>query len=80
MPTSKLVSAINSRHIQPALTGPRLLTGRDLIVEAKLTPGPIFAEILEELEAVQVEGLVGNRQEALTWLAEYLAGRPNGPA
>lgn len=74
------VAAINRQYIQPALTGPRLLTGRDLIVEAKLTPGPIFAEILDELAAVQVEGLVGNRQEALTWLAEYLAGRPNGPA
>ena len=72
------VMSIRRQHILPALAGPRLLTGRDLIVAANLSPGPIFSEILDELATVQVEGLVTSRAEALEWLAGYLASRQNG--
>lgn len=66
------VLAIYEANIRPALSGKRLLTGGDLIETFRLTPGPIFAEILEELEAAQVEGEVANREQALAWVAAYL--------
>ncbi len=66
------VKKIYNDHIEPVLRGPRLLSGRDLITEFALEPGPLFATILEELEAVRVEGTVTDRQSALAWVAAYL--------
>lgn len=58
--------------IEPVLRGPRLITGRDLIEQFDLTPGPLFTELLAELEIARVEGAVVDRQTALSWVAEYL--------
>lgn len=58
--------------IEPVLRGPRLVTGRDLIESFGLTPGPLFAELLSELEIARVEGAVVDRPSALSWVAEYL--------
>lgn len=58
--------------IEPVLRGPRLITGRDLIESFGLTPGPLFTELLAELEIARVEGTVVDRQTALEWVAEYL--------
>ncbi len=49
----------------------RLLTGHDLIA-AGLTPGPVFSEILDELEDLQLESRLQTRQEALDWLRSKL--------
>ena len=57
-----------SRDIQPALSGARLLTGKDLIKVFALQPGPFFAQLLEALQEAQVEGEVNNREEALQWV------------
>ncbi len=56
------------RHIAPALHGPRFVTGKDLIERFSLQPGPQFSQILDLLQEAQVEGVVNNRDEALTWL------------
>jgi poly(A) polymerase len=61
--------------IAPVLHGPRLLTGRDLIGKFQLTPGPLFTEILGELEAARVEGKVIDRTTALAWVEKYLRER-----
>ncbi len=55
------------------LKPPRLITGDDLI-EMGLAPGPRFKEILEALEDAQLEGLVTDREQALSWVKDnYLS-------
>ncbi len=66
------VLEIYSRDIAPSLFGPRLVTGKDLIEQFSLQPGPLFSKILEGLQEAQVEGEVGSREEALVWVEEYL--------
>ncbi len=69
------VAGIYEQSIAPVLQGPRLLTGKDLIKECNLVPGPLFSEILEELEAARVEGTVVDRKSALAWVAAFLQGK-----
>ncbi|MDP2940052.1 MAG: HD domain-containing protein [Candidatus Omnitrophota bacterium] len=52
----------------------RLIDGNDLIKKLKLTPGPIFAKILREIEEAQAEGSIKTKQEALE-LAGKIAKR-----
>lgn len=59
-------------RVMPALAGPPLLTGRDLI-DAGLTPGPRFKEILGEAERASVDGVIENRDQALAWLRHFLS-------
>ena len=66
------VLKIYEQYIQPALKGPRLLSGQDLIATFSLQPGPLFAKILDALEVAQVEGEVSGRQDALRWVRHYL--------
>ena len=44
---------------------PRILTGYDLIKKLKLTPGPIFAKILNKVTELQVIGKIKTKKEAL---------------
>lgn len=53
------------------ISPPPLLTGHDLIA-AGLTPGPVFGQILSELEDLQLEGAMVSREAALEWLGERL--------
>ncbi len=69
------VQKIYDENIAPVLHGPRLVSGKDLIDECKLTPGPLFSEILSELEAARVEGKVVDRSTALQWVKEFLQDR-----
>ena len=46
---------------------PPLLTGRDLIAIG-MKPGPRFGEILEAVETRQLEGTLGDRDEAIAWV------------
>ncbi len=57
-----------NKNIKPALSGPRLLTGKDLIEHFALHPGPFFSELLNALQEAQVEGEVNSREEALQWI------------
>lgn len=52
----------------------RLISGKDLIKELKLTPSPLFGKILKEVEENQTLGKVQSKQEALA-LAEAIAQR-----
>ena len=66
------VQKIYDEHIQPVLFGPRLLTGKDLIGEFGLQPGPVFTTLLEALEVARVEGEVTDRRSALAFVAAFL--------
>ena len=51
---------------------PPLITGRDLIA-AGLKPGPPFKKLLDSAQALQLEGGLKTREDALVWLREELA-------
>ena len=51
----------------------RLVTGHDLIA-AGLTPGPRVGEILREIEDLQLEGTLTDREQALAYVRQRLAG------
>ena len=54
------------------LIPPPLITGRDLIA-AGLQPGPHFKKLLDSTQALQLEGGLKTREDALAWLREELA-------
>jgi len=68
----RTVLDVYERDIRSVVSSPPLLSGRDLINEFALQPGPIFSVILRELEAQRVEGRIRNRQEAMDWVAACL--------
>lgn len=45
----------------------RLITGYD-VMNLGIEPGPIISEIIEEIENVQLEGIIKTREQALTYL------------
>jgi poly(A) polymerase len=51
------------------LIPPPLITGRDLIA-AGMSPGPLFREILDEIETEQLEGRLITREQALSVFQE----------
>jgi len=55
------------------LIPPPLLNGRDLI-ERAWKPGPEIGRILEEVQTLQLEGKLQDREQALSWLAEKRPG------
>ncbi len=69
------VDCLYRETIAPVLSGPKLLTGSDLIATLGLEPGPLFRELLEGVETAVIEGAVRTREEALDWVNRYLAGR-----
>jgi poly(A) polymerase len=51
----------------------RIITGHDLIALG-LTPGPIFSQILKEIEDMQLEGSIKNKNQALDFIKKkYLS-------
>lgn len=57
-------------HPQP------LITGRDLIQDLRLKPGPQIGELLEAIQVAQAEGTITNRSEAIDWAAKRIACTP----
>jgi poly(A) polymerase len=51
-----------------------LLRGRDLIAMGFI-PGPIFQEILKQVEEAQLGGELVTREEAMTWVGKNFGGR-----
>lgn len=51
-----------------------LLNGKDLI-RAGLKPGPLFSQILTELEDHQLEGRIQTREQAVAWLEKHWLSR-----
>lgn len=60
------------------LIPPPLITGRDLI-GLGLKPGPLFKEILDQVETAQLENRVATPKEALALVQEILAENPASP-
>ncbi|MHB8791453.1 MAG: HD domain-containing protein [Desulfobulbaceae bacterium] len=65
---------VRREHVEPVRGRPPLISGRDLISELGLEPGPVFREVLEMVEEVQMEGGIASRGEALDLARRYLAG------
>jgi poly(A) polymerase len=51
-----------------------LVRGRDLIALG-LTPGPLFSEILAQVEEVQLGGELHTREQALDWISKNYGKR-----
>ncbi|MEO5361750.1 MAG: HD domain-containing protein [Nitrospirota bacterium] len=62
----------------PRKTAPRFITGRDLIETFKLTPSPLFSEILGAIEIKTLEGLVDSKAKAAALVDEFLHARGVG--
>jgi len=54
---------------EPLIPKP-LINGRDLI-DLGWTPGPVFKQVLEAVETLQLEGQLTSREEALAWVRDY---------
>jgi tRNA nucleotidyltransferase/poly(A) polymerase len=57
-----------SEQIHP----PSLISGKDIINELGLSPGPIIGDILEIIREAQVDKVVCTREEALIYAANYI--------
>ena len=51
-----------------------LLRGRDLIAMG-FTPGPVFQEILKQVEEAQLGGELASREEAMAWVSKNFGNR-----
>jgi poly(A) polymerase len=54
-----------------------LLRGRDLL-GLGFTPGPVFSEILKQLEEAQLGGELNSREQALAWVAKHYGSEVKG--
>lgn len=61
--------------MQPVLSGPKLLTGHDLIDTLGLIPGPELGLLLVEVETAAIEGKISTKNEALAWVKKQLTDR-----
>ena len=57
---------------QEVVSPPKLVSGRDLMAEFGLSPGPRVGELLERVREAQAEGRVSTPEEALSLLREIL--------
>lgn len=62
---------VEEKHVTPVRKAPPLITGKDLIEELGLTPGPLFKEILEQVEEAHMEHRISTRAQALALAARY---------
>ena len=64
---------VQDEHVAPVRAAAPLLTGRDLIEDLQLQPGPLFRKILDQVEEARMEHRISTREQALI-LAEQCAG------
>jgi putative nucleotidyltransferase with HDIG domain len=64
------LAELQQEEIHPAL----LLRGRDLI-EMGFTPGPIFTDILKQVEDAQLGGELTSREQAVEWVNKHYGNR-----
>jgi len=65
---------IKAEHVTPVQSAPPLLTGRDLIDQLRLPPGPLFKRILAAVEEARMTGEVNDAEGALR-LAKTMAAQ-----
>lgn len=70
----RLLSILSTyyRQIRPKEIDKPLLTGRDLIEQLDLTPGPLFREILEAVHEAHVEGTIAGKEDAVEFVKKLL--------
>lgn len=59
----------------PRKSAPRFIRGKDLIETFKLTPSPLFGEILNAIELMILEGLIDSKEKAAGFVEEFLQKR-----
>jgi len=69
---------VEQKHVTPVRTAPPLITGKDLISELQLRPGPLFRRILEQVEEAHMEHAISTRRQALDLAAEYAKNMNHG--
>ncbi len=57
------------------VTPPKLISGHDLINVFGLSPGPEIGQLLELVREAQASGKLKTREETLSYIREYLAGK-----
>ncbi len=62
---------VQDEHVAPVRAAPPLITGRDLIRDLKLEPGPLFKKILDRVEEARMEHRISTRKQALDLAARY---------
>ena len=67
------LNRLNKERVIPVLTGPKLLTGHDLINIFDISPSPLFKEILSALDIAIIEGTVRSKDDAIRWVEAFLA-------
>ena len=60
------------------VTPEKLISGRDLLKEFDLDPGPLIGDLLEVVREAQVMGEVNSREEAIDFLRKFLLDNSNG--
>lgn len=68
------LATVQRDNMTPVRTAPPLLTGKDLIEQFHLEPGPLFKEILSAVEEARMENTLVTRDEALRLVATLLPG------
>ena len=63
---------VRKENVEPVRSMPPLLTGKDLIDDLQLEPGPIFKDILGMVEEEHMENNISSRNEALGFIKDYL--------
>lgn len=53
---------------EPITMRPKLITGKDLIEQFHLTPGPVFGKLLRDVEEAYMDGIITTREQAIEWL------------
>lgn len=56
---------VRRENVEPVRIHPPLISGKDLIGELQLEPGPIFQDILDHVEEAHMEKRIASRREAL---------------
>ena len=75
------IERVRREHVEPVRRRAPLITGRDLIEELRLEPGPVFRELLERVEEAAMEKSIFTREEALAMVRAHLerSGKKNRP-
>lgn len=58
----------------PKAAAPPLISGHDLIRQCRLSPSPLFSEILSRVETERLAGRLKSRADALQWVKNFLTG------